>query len=249
MPLVEVRVASELRTVLIDYRIQSKCKCFPWAANALGTSQDGLHFGFFPIVASPEDWGDSGKIPLLPVWFDRNGWGQVIYYTASEQAVNPKGPKCTYCGSPSLTVDGEIGYSALFIMPGPATGARKPGVWTQYIEDPQNSDAANNNAATNDTYVTPASTAMARDRLSLVPSNSPLQCTANSRLLFQHAPCELKKGTKKKTIKPECAYAVENLQICSCKTAAEQMVVKPCSKKIKKSACKTAVTTLKTCTV
>jgi hypothetical protein len=88
---------------------------------------------------------------------------------------------------------------------------------------------------------------MARDRLMLMPSGSPLQCAANSTMLFQNAPCELKKGTKKKTIKPECRYAVQNLQICTCKAAADQLVVKPCSKKIKKSACKAAVTTLKVC--
>jgi hypothetical protein len=242
MPLVEVRVASELRTVLIDYRIESKCKCFPWAADAFGKSVPGWNRGRFPSQAAPDDWGDSGKVPVLPAWFDVNRWGDVIYYTASEQAVEqpPKGPKCVKCTSPTLVVNDEIGYSALFIMPGPAVAPRTPGTWTDYIEDTANTNQ-------DDSYITPTSTAMARDRLILMPSGSPLQCAANSTMLFQNAPCELKKGTKKKTIKPECAYAVQNLQICTCKAAADQLVIKPCSKKIKKSACKGAVTTLKVC--
>jgi hypothetical protein len=245
MPLVEVRVASELRTVLIEYRVESKCQCYPWAGNALGVSTPGLNRGRIPsALALPEDWGDT-DVPQLPAWFDANRWGDVIYYTAGQTSLQNKGALCASCTSPTLIVDGAGGYSALFMTPGAAAGVGPRMRWSGYIADVENNDLSN------DVYVTPASTAMARNRLSLLPGASPLQCAANAALLLRNAPCEQKKkkgyGKKKKGIKPECSYAADNLQICTCASAAQDMLKKPCSKKIKKSQCKASVTALKLC--
>ena len=247
MPAVELRVAAELRTVLIEYRLESKCKCFPWAGNALGVSQPGMHRGRVPSeLALPEDWGDT-KVPVLPAWFKANRWGDVIYYTAAQTALEqpPKGPACTSCTSPTLIVDGNGGYTSLFFTTGPASALRT--TWADYLDDPANQDAKD------DVYITPTASAMARDRVMLMPSASPLQCAANSRMLFDNAPCQLRvargPGSSKKVIKPECSYAAANLQtaMCTCAAAAQELLVKPCSKKIKKSECKAAVTTLKAC--
>lgn len=246
MPLVEVRVAGELRRALINYRLESDCECFPWAGNALGVSQPGVSRGRFPSAqALPENWGED-DISRLPPWVDANRWGDVVYYSAAQTAVErpPRGAPCRDCTSPTLIVDGTGGYTALFFMPGPATSERTVGVWPQYIDDAANNDAAD------DIYITPTSTALARDRLMLMPSRSPLQCAANSRMLFENAPCKLRRivaGRRRSSIKPECLYAVENLQICSCRLSADKLLEKPCSKKIKKAECKAAVSDLKQC--
>ena len=116
MPLVEVRVAGELRRALISYRLESSCNCFPWAGNALGESQPGLNRGRFPSArALPENWGYD-DIPRLPPWVDQNRWGDVVYYSAAQKAVQQPsrgGVPCDKCTSPTLIVDETGGYLSL----------------------------------------------------------------------------------------------------------------------------------------
>lgn len=246
MPLVEMRVARELYTALIEYRIESACQCYPWAGTTLGVSVPGLNRGRIPSSrAWPEDWG-SGNIPLLPAWFQANRWHDVIYYTVGKTALASAGAACTTCIDPLLTLDGIPDYSAIFFTTGPAGASRPSLLWGNYLEDTQNSDN------TNDLYVTPASTAMARDRLYALPSASPIQCSANSAMLLQNAPCGLRKakgqGKKKNTVKPECTLAASNLQVCTCAPQANTLLNKPCDKKLKdKKQCQPAVATLKVC--
>jgi hypothetical protein len=246
MPLVEMRVARELREVLLQYRVQSDCQCFPWAGNALGESVLGDHQGRVPSAkALPEAWG--GDLPVLPSWFDLNRWGDIIYYTVGKTAQEAKGKDCKLCTSPTLLVDGVGGYSIVFMTPGAAAGVGpvpRP-YWSGYVADIENRDG-------DDWYIQPRSKAMSAGRMTAMPGASPLHCEANAKLLLDHAPCEQKnkkksKGKKKKGIKGECAYAVENLQVCTCAKAAEDLLDKPCSKKIKNPKCKTAVATVKTC--
>lgn len=253
MPLVETRVASELRDVLINYRLESVCQCYPWAATALGGSLTGLNRGRVPgSGALPEAWG-SGNTEPLPPWFDANRWGDVIYYAVGRTSLESGGKACTTCISPTLILDGIGGNSALFITTGPAAGSRT--LWTDYLEDSANSDNID------DSYVTPASTAAARDRLYAMPGASPLQCASNAALLLENAPCELKKvkgkGKKKKGIKAACTLYAENLQVCTCAAAANTLLAKPCSKKLtdkkdkkgqKTGSCQAAVATLIGCT-
>lgn len=256
MPLVEMRVASELRDVLINYRIESSCGCYPWAALALGVSVPGLNRGRVPgSSALPEAWG-SGTTEPLPVWFDANRWGDVIYYSVGKTSLANAGSLCTTCVAPTLSIDGIAGNSALFITTGPAGASRPSLLWPDYLEDGANSDNLN------DSYVTPASAAATRDRLYAMPGASPLQCASNAALLLENAPCELKKlkgqGKKKKGIKAACTLFAQNLQVCGCAAAANALVVKPCVKKLtdkkdktgtKTGTCQAAVATLKACTL
>jgi hypothetical protein len=247
MPLVERRVAHELRTILIEYYLVANCnkakRCFPWAGDAFGVSVVGQNRGRVPwFTARPDNW-DNGKVPPLPTWFNPNRWGDVIYYTAAETRLDQL--PCPSCTSPTLILDGVGGGAALFFMPGAAAGppARTP--WGDYIDDAQNRDG-------DDIYITPTSSAVSRDQLFALPGASLLQCTANARMLVENVPCLLKTkkiGKNKKDLKPECEYARENLvgTPCSCAAAATVLTTKPCSKKLKQAQCKVAVATLKAC--
>jgi hypothetical protein len=246
MPLVEMRVATELRTVLVEYKAESVCQCYPWAAaDTSGISIPGLNRGRIPsTLALPENWG-LAFVPVLPAWFVANRWSDVIYYAAGKTSLELGGLACVTCVDPTLTVDGIPGYTALVLTPGPAGNTRPSAAWSNYFEDAQNSDGLN------DVFVTPTSNLVTRDRLLLMASGTPLQCAANAQTLLQNAPCELKKargtGIKKKTIRPECSVAAANLSVCPCSAAANTLLAKPCSKKLKTRACQTAVAALKTC--
>jgi hypothetical protein len=186
MPMVEQRVARELRTALIAYRdnsgcgcypwsYTSSCRCYPWADISDGTSNTGLNRGRVPTAALPEAWG-SGTIPYLPGrdtgtagWFVNNDWRKVIYYAIGKNfleadAGNVKGGACTSCIDADLTFDGASGNQVVLIMPGPAGVSGAHATWpTDYFEDGENNDASN------DWYVSPSSTAYARDRTYTIP--------------------------------------------------------------------------------
>lgn len=167
IPLVEQRVARELRGVLQSYKANSLCNCYPWADASDGKSNVGLNRGRVPWdQAAPEDWGD-GSIPKLPSWFGNNDWARLIYYAVAQTSLAAGGLACTSCIDPTLSVDGAPGAELVILTPGPA-GAGRPlaypfSNWAAYFEDSENSDNSN------DRYVTPSSTAFARDRLFRVP--------------------------------------------------------------------------------
>jgi type II secretory pathway pseudopilin PulG len=176
MPPVEQRVARELRAILMSYK--AAVGAYPWADCTDGESDAGANRGRIPWQkAYPEDWGSSGA-PNLPSWFNNNNWSWVIYYTVGKNYLEGGGSSCSTdpnwgCepGQTSLSVNGVWGKEVVFIMTGPAGASRplgtigdcNPTYWQAYLEDPENNDVSN------DRYVTPASTAYARDRLYTIP--------------------------------------------------------------------------------
>jgi hypothetical protein len=199
MPVVEQRVAREVRTILQSYKTATAALgynggagVYPWVDCSNGGSDYGDNRGRFPsITASPENWGNNGA-PTLPNWFVNQGatlynWGWVIYYSVGKNYLELDGVDCTSCetvgsGSPpsdgSLSVNGAFGKQVVIIMTGPAgTG---PGGGARPLDGlgsgicPQSQWAAYlddgaNNDLGNDRYVTPASTAYPRDRLYTIP--------------------------------------------------------------------------------
>ena len=205
MPIVEQRVAREVRTILQNYKTATAALgynggagIYPWADCSNGTSDypsappgppypDGSNRGRFPSFnAYPVNWGVSGT-PTIPNWFSNQGatnfnWGWVIYYSVGRNHLEGGGAPCGTCetvgsGSPpsdgSLSVNGAFGKEVVIIMTGPA-GASRPldglgsGIcgtaqWSAYLEDGANNDLLD------DRYVTPSSTAFARDRIYTIP--------------------------------------------------------------------------------
>lgn len=136
MPMLEMRVGQELKSLLAAYRANSECGCYPWADSwkySLGTADVGVNRGRFPSVAYPENWGD-GKIPGLPKWITDNEWYNMAYYSGAKQETDEAGDRCYYCSAnPTLTVQrapastASEPASALIFMPGlPPAGVTRP---------------------------------------------------------------------------------------------------------------------------
>jgi hypothetical protein len=188
MPLIEQRVARELRAALAGYFANSGCGCYPqtsgcgcypWADISDGTSQDDLNRGRVPTTALPHNWGQNwggGTIPFLPGrdtgtpgWYVNNDWRRVIYYAVGRNFLEAnsggvKGGACTSCIDPTLTFNGASGTEVVLIMPGPAGVSGAHASWPyDYFEDGENNDH------NDDWYLTPSSTAYARDRTYTIP--------------------------------------------------------------------------------
>jgi hypothetical protein len=160
MPLVERRVAGVVKQALDDYYANSSGtpsnRYYPWADTIASQAEYDANFGenrgWIPYHSSASgtyEWYLTGSPPL---WFFDNQWYTLIYY-----AVAPSFSESHNSGT--LSVDGTSGTKVLFFMPGTYSGTRAIDDLTQYLEDAQNNDNAN------DTFVTPTSQSMDRDRL------------------------------------------------------------------------------------
>lgn len=190
MPVVEQRVARELRAILQSYKTATAALgynagagVYPWADLSDGNSDAppyqavgvGLNRGRIPALgASPRNWGDPGPpaVPTLPAWFVNNNWRLVIYYSAGQNFLEAGG--CSSCVDPTLTVDISA-KEVVILTPGPAGASRPAPVppddltyWQYYFEDVQNNDYRNDSLG-NDLYVTPSSSAYTRDRIFTYP--------------------------------------------------------------------------------
>lgn len=160
MPVVEKRVARELRALLLAYRANSGCGCYPWADWTIPWTGEGDNDALRGAPSfnpgDPELWG-SGTIPPLPGWVLNNQWWRVVYY-----AVAPS--ETEYHNAGTLTVNGVAGVHVVLITTGPAvSGDSRPSWdWTNYVDDVANSNSDN-------LYLTPSSSAYARDRLYTIP--------------------------------------------------------------------------------
>lgn len=165
MPLVEQRVAGEVKQALTNYYTVNGY--YPWADTVTDATDydanDGLNRGWLPrsIAASTsaKEWSDTSSPPSRPPqWFFDNQWYKLIYYSVAKNYT-----KAPVAGT--LSVDGVSGVRALFFMPGTPIGTLTRTVTnlSHYLEDSEN------NNDTNDLYVTPISQAGDRDRLYRLP--------------------------------------------------------------------------------
>lgn len=162
MPLVEQRVASEVKRALTSYYTINGY--YPWADNILWGSDnyranDGELRGWLPNDASAGDAPDwEGAKP--PQWFFDNQWFAVIYYSVARKYTEDSGGS-----NNTLTVNGTNGGRTLFFMSGTPVNPQQRisttdlGTLSNYLEDSENKDNDD------DLYVTPTSQAADRDRL------------------------------------------------------------------------------------
>lgn len=177
---VEKRVAREMLALLTSYRSAAtgsspRCNCYTWADEDFNNEGDNDAFrGWLPLgEGDPHIWGpppaDYAVSPVnlgisIPAWLANNDWWKVVYYAVAPNETQNK-------SGGTLTVDGVSGTQVVLITPGPAApgvprpvnAPGTPAYWAEYLNDAQNSDHANN------TYVTPSSTAYARNRLYKIP--------------------------------------------------------------------------------
>ena len=161
MPLLEQRVALEVRNALLAYRASSACACYPWAdGGSDGASDRGVNRGRIPVTAAlPHDWATG----MLPAYFAANEWARVIYYAVGRTALEHAGKSCTSCMDANLSVDGVARHDVVLITPGYASGVRPRASWSDYL-----ADAANR--ASDDRFVTPRSQDAERNRIYTIRS-------------------------------------------------------------------------------
>ena len=155
-PIVEKRIARDVLKLLTAYRTTNSY--YPWAAsNFDDDSNTGTRRGMAPMEdATPTGWS-SGQVPSYIKGSDSK-WGRLIYYAIAECA-SSGAPAPPACGT--LTVDG-VSKDLVIIMPGPAGASRPSTNLADYFEDGENRD-------NDDQFVTPSSTAYARDRIYFCP--------------------------------------------------------------------------------
>ena len=233
MPLVERRVAIELRNALLAYRTGSECACYPWAdGGSDGDSDAGVNRGRVPVrTVLPQSWPASA----LPPYFVANDWARVVYYAVARNALEARGAACATCTAETLSVDGVRGHDVVLVSTGYASSARKGAAPLAYIDDPENRSEA-------DSYITPRAAGADRDRLySILGADS--GCAANARVLIENAPC----AGALSAITPACQSASAALARCSCSAAAATMVRAPCAAAPGAAACDAAITQLRGC--
>jgi len=164
MPLIEQRVAGEVKRALANYYTVNGY--YPWADTVLAASDYdsnvGYNRGWLPNNALPVNWAGTYRPPQ---WFFDNQWYTLIYYSVARDYTQNPPFNCLTCIDSTLRVDGVSGVRALFFMPGTPIGTlvRTVTNLSHYLEDSENNDDDD------DRYVTPASQAADRDRLYRLP--------------------------------------------------------------------------------
>jgi hypothetical protein len=154
IPMLEMRVGNEFRGLLLEYKYNSDCFCYPWAdswAYSGGIGDFGINRGRLastanddstPAAGAPQNWG-TGSIPRFPQWIFDNDWHNQVYYIASKAETHTGLGGCLICapanalthpGYPYITVqrtadpvDGFDRAAAVIITPGtPRPGKNRP---------------------------------------------------------------------------------------------------------------------------
>ena len=167
MPVIEKRIAQELKIILENYRADNGVYPYPAPFSTCKslstcTSNANLCRGRLPFTALPVDWGGSYALPSAAggsSWFSTNLWYRVIYYSAGSNRLASSPPGC----NAALNISGNS-TAALFFMPGTPLGsvvrtyANNNLSW--YLDDAENQNM-------DDNYVTPTSNA--NDQLYALP--------------------------------------------------------------------------------
>jgi len=167
IPVIEKRVAKELKTILLSYHAANGVYPYPAPFSSCKNistcdSDANICRGRLPYTASPVDWGGGYALPVTAgasPWFVANRWFLVIYYSAGTSNLATSPPGC----SAALNVSG-ISTSALFFMPGTPLGSLTRTYpnnnLSLYLEDAENYNS-------DDNYIFPTSTS--NDQLHALP--------------------------------------------------------------------------------
>lgn len=235
MPLVEQRVALELRDALLAYRTNSACACYPWADSGVdGASDIGANRGRIPTrSALPHNWSAG----MLPGYFAANEWARVIHYAVARKGLENAGDRCTTCTENTLSVDGAAGYDVLLITAGYAGTGRPSANTADYFEDSANQGSG-------DLYVTPSARGADRDRIYPILGGE-ANCAAHAQVLIQNLPC----AEPGKAARTACKSADSALGRCTCSAAANTLINAPCMNELGAPTCHAAITQLRRCTL
>lgn len=171
MRVVEKRVATELKALLVNYFSLNGYYPYPAKYDDLNCLDVGAAGSI--SICNNDTTQCRGRVPdaaiPAPAWFSYNLWGQLIYYAIGTDFLASAPADC----SATITVNGTSGTSGLFIMPGTPRGAIVRNAPSQstgladYLEDGANQDGWTLSPPEADNYVTP--TAASNDRMQILP--------------------------------------------------------------------------------
>lgn len=233
MPLVERRVALEIRNALLSYRASAACGCYPWPdSGSDGVSDVGVNRGRLPTrSALPENW----KAGVLPAYVARNDWARALHYAVGRRALESSGERCSTCVAPDLSVDSVGSHDVVLVTAGYASAKRPSSNPADYFDDAENRND-------DDRYVTPAAAGADRDRLFSIAAFENT-CTAHARVLTDNLPC----GATSKGPREVCVSASSALSKCTCSAAAAALLAPPCLDRVSAASCESAVTQVRRC--
>jgi hypothetical protein len=275
IPLVERRVAADIRRTLLLYREAARlavtkegCNCYPWPdsdGDVGGTSNVGQNKGRIPLTPSPHPWSPqppaapinladaSGKtfpLPPLPSYFVANEWNKVIFYAVGRNALENLGDLCTTCTNDPLLPPPTFLKGTLSIDKniGHAVILITPGSAGANRPVPGgwgNYIDDGMNRDGDDRFVTPKSKSPDRDRLLTIPDDLP---PASCRTNSQILIKNAPCHTTGSDSKPVCKRAVHNLKAhCGCAPSGEALIEEPCRNTLNPPDCEAAVATLQAC--
>ena len=275
MPLVERRVAGDMRRVYLEYReaarqgiLSGGCNCYPWAdADRTGTSKTGYSHGRIPLAALPHPWsppppkppltindgtGKAWAFPALPPYFATNGWDKVIYYAVGANATDGIGTKCISCTKDPLLPPPAFLKGSLSVDKnnGQAVvfitpGSAGPGRAKGWTGNWGDYIDDSANRDGDDRFVTPASKSLDRDRIILIADDLPPASCATNAQMLVYNAPCHTTGTSVKKI---CQKAHDNLQLCSqCSFDAYEMLQEPCRNSLNPPECQGYVKVLQGC--
>jgi hypothetical protein len=143
VPLLEIRLGNELKSLLLAYKFNSRCFCYPWAdswAYSGGIGDFGVNRGRLPSLASylrtpasdtiePQEWG-TGNIPRFPAWLNDNDWHNNLLYMVGRAETNPSMGGCLTCtANKYITIQGytpNLSAAAVIVTPGTPRASRVP---------------------------------------------------------------------------------------------------------------------------
>ncbi len=137
MPMIESRVARELKIILQNYYLANGVYPYPAKYDSCGSTCDSdtdVCRGRIPLTAEPVDWTGSYQ---LPQWFMTNRWYRVIPYAVGSASLDSPVAGC----DDQVTVS-SIQHKALFFMPGTPIGSitRPSNTMSYYLEDAENNE-------------------------------------------------------------------------------------------------------------
>ena len=275
IPLVERRVAADMRRALLLYREASRlavtkdgCNCYPWAdEDNNGTSNQGINKGYIPLAALPHPWspqppaapveleaadGTRHPLPPLPPYFVANNWRSVIYYAVGRNALENYGLFPTAC----TTCSGDTILPPPVFLGGTLSIDKSTGHAVVLIT-PGSAGANRPIPGGWGNYIDDGMNRDKDDRF-VTPTSKSLDRDRLLTIPDDTGPAACKTNsqiliknapchTTGNNVKPVCKKAENNLQICGCSGDATVMNQPPCRNTLNPGACKTAVANLQAC--
>jgi type II secretory pathway pseudopilin PulG len=136
-PAVEMRVARQVRQVLLEYFAANSY--LPFANDYSGALAGCVPSSGGRVPRDPSDCGQHATPWVWPLWFFGHDWHEIVYYAVAPACTSYSGAQCDGAGG-LLTVDGATDIRAIVMAPGTVlAGQNRPcAAVADCLEDAEN---------------------------------------------------------------------------------------------------------------